>query len=186
MDIIAYKIFDHTGRTHRKSLLAALEAASLRHADIINISASFGAVVAYDDAVVRALKKCADGGALVVVPEQVPCMHPGIVRVSAHGPVLENTKKVYKTHSFIRLPGKNILSCAIDPHHPETPLFMFMSGTSIATACMTGLLALLIGESRSRLSPQNLLTLCYQSTYDHGQHDALFDVVSLFKKIQSY
>ncbi len=138
------------------TLAQALAAAIEAHADIINLSLAGPS----DPLLTRLVQRALEEGTIVVgaVPadgqrNDFPANIPAVIAVDA----IENTNDAAVLHgSLVRAPGREVLSLAPDGHYD------FYSGSSLATAEVSGLIALLRAERR-QLSPREAAQLLADS-----------------------
>jgi hypothetical protein len=126
------------------TLAQALAAAIDAHADIINLSLAGPS----DPLLTRLVLRAVDGGAIVVgaVPldglrDDFPANIPAVIAVDA----VENVNAGAASGAssgVLHAPGREVISLAPDGHYD------FYSGSSLATAEISGLVALLLAEHR--------------------------------------
>jgi subtilisin family serine protease len=134
------------------TLAQALAAAIEAHADIINLSLAGPS----DPLLTRLVLRALDGGAIVVgaVPpnglrNDFPANIPNVIAVDA---VENGSSSAIVSAGVVRAPGRDVISLAPDGHYD------FYSGSSLATAEISGLVALLRAE-RKHLSAQDAESL---------------------------
>lgn len=134
------------------TLAQALAAAIEAHADVINLSLAGPR----DPLLTRLVLRALDGGAIVVgaVPpnglrNDFPANIPDVIAVDA---VENGSSTALVSGGIVRAPGRDVISLAPDGHYD------FYSGSSLATAEISGVVALLRAE-RKHLSAQDAESL---------------------------
>ena len=148
-------------------VLRALDWSVQRGAQIVNLSFSGGRDPVIERAVVAATRRkvilvaAAGNGGPEAVPSY-PAAYPDVIAVTA----LDSAQRLY-THanhgSYITFaaPGVDILVPGLRNGH------MFMSGTSMAAAYVSGIMALLL-EKEPRLAPEDVLRALAETAEDLG------------------
>ncbi len=166
----------------------ALERASDYHTDIVNLSLKLDDTVDPCDPLFKTLEKtlatfpyacCATGNEGTKKPgrmsyparfKNVPfsvgsfgCFYDK--KTNQYSCPLSNFSQYEKERgpSFVA-PGENILGCSF-AYDKKEPLYALKSGTSCATACMSGALALILGEFKNDFSYSQILTVCQASCF---------------------
>ncbi|HYW54315.1 MAG TPA: S8 family serine peptidase [Candidatus Elarobacter sp.] len=151
---------DAGGRTNpcsQEDLAAAILAALAAGADVVNVSAGeLDAAAVPAAALCEALEACTAAGAVVVAAAgndgcacpHVPAAWPGVLVVGAANDAgdplpLSNWGPAYSGHGVVA-PGDRIFGAAANGGWSR------QTGTSVATAIVSGVLALLISESLAR------------------------------------
>jgi subtilisin family serine protease len=178
----------HQTTTDVTHIIQALELTTEYHTDIINLSLKLDDTVDPHDPVFKKLEKiltafpyfcCATGNEGTKKPGRMsyPARFKNVpFSVGSFGCFYDKKKNSYtcplssfsqyekgKGPSFVA-PGENILGCS-SAYDKKEPLYTLKSGTSCATAFMSGALALILGEFKNDFPPAQLLTVCQTSCF---------------------
>jgi subtilisin family serine protease len=179
--ILVLKTFDENGASTKSILIAALKKAQRLTPDILNLSLKFADSLDMTEPSSQELEKflasfpyvvaaagnsgnihCAEGypARLSCVPFDVGAFyyHAGECTIPSFSQYEPNVGPLFV------LPGVNILSTDLIAGHIAQATYAFRSGTSAATAIMSGFLALLIGEFKGEFTREEILKVCYAST----------------------
>lgn len=90
----------------------------------------------------------------------------GAFGLENHNPIIPEFSQyeINKGPLFVA-PGVNIIGAGIIPSLPESSIYMYRSGTSMAAALTSGFLALLLGEFKDDFTKDELLNVCYHATF---------------------
>ena len=178
----------HETTTDVNHITHALERAADYRADIINLSLKLDDTIDPYDPLFKKLEKilatfpyvcCATGNEGTKKPGRMsyPARFKNVpFSVGSFGCLYDKKKNCYSCPlssfsqyekgvgpSFVA-PGENILGCSF-AYYKKEPLYALKSGTSCATAFMSGALALILGEFKNDFSPSQLLTVCQASCF---------------------
>jgi hypothetical protein len=178
----------HTTMTDVHHVTHALERAADYHTDIINLSLKLDDTIDPSDPLFKKLEKilatfpyacCATGNEGTKKPGRMsyPARFKNVpFSVGSFGCFYDTKKNHYSCPlssfsqyekgagpSFVA-PGENILGCSY-AYNTKDPLYTLKTGTSCATAFMSGALALILGEFKNDFSPSQLLTVCQASCF---------------------
>ena len=178
----------HDTATDVNHITHALERAADYHTDIINLSLKLDDTIDPSDPLFKKLEKiltsfpyvcCATGNEGTKKPGRIsyPARFKNVpFSVGSFGCFYDKKKNRYSCPlssfsqyekrvgpSFVA-PGENILGCSY-AYDKKEPLYTLKTGTSCATAFMSGALALILGEFKNDFSPSQLLTVCQASCF---------------------
>ena len=174
------KAFEGAAST-KEMLLRALESAKKIGVDIVNLSLKIAQNPNPLDAVTQKLMREFTQFPYTVVAsgnangEQVnrlpyPARFGGLIDVGSFGyddkghyPILSFSQYERGVGPKFVMPGFNILSSGLVPHQQTDSMYVFMSGTSPATAVMTGALALIVGEFKQHFTRDQIMQVVAHS-----------------------
>jgi len=182
------KAFYDNGETDIATFFSGIRKALEYNPDIINFGLKIGGSIKENSVYIPFLKKLIDPIEYVVAASGNsgdPRMKEYVGEVESYPARFENimfdvgafrwnmNNKVpiasfsqYEPHvgpTFVA-PGFNILSAGLSPHKRMNSYYVFMHGTSMASAIISGFLALMLGEFKKYFTRKQLITTCYAST----------------------
>lgn len=170
--LLAYKACWHpapssSGRCNSFTIAQALADALAARTQIINLS-----LVGPSDPLLAALVEKATGAGIIVVGAAsadprfgFPAKLPGVL------PVIESEDTRRTDEDLLRAPARDIVTLVPDGHYD------FASGSSLATAQITGVVALMLARNQ-KLVAGRLRTLLAQSTQEHDSTHGKFASVN--------
>lgn len=185
-DAFMIKAFKENGVTKKSILIEALEKAREAGADIVNLSLKVADELDLTSHSTKALEQLINKIPYVVAASgnngdpNLPD-YKGVVEgyparfdaVSFDVGALKYQDNVAAIPSFSQYqpgigplfvaPGFDIISTGIVPNQKEDSLYVFMAGTSMATAIMSGFVALMLAEFENKFTREQLLKACYCS-----------------------
>jgi hypothetical protein len=186
--VLMIKAFDDDGSTSKSTLNAALKRSLVLHSDVINMSLKISDTIDPQSQEIVHLQQLIDGHDYVIAAsgndgttaglgEAWPAQFPSVA--FDVGSYQWNTdKQTFTVSPFTQYqknvgpkflaPGYNILSAGLVPGQTDDSMYVFMSGTSVATPMITGFMTLMLGEVKHVLTKPEILKIVYGSAFCLG------------------
>lgn len=172
-------VIGHDTETNLDALIKGIEYATSQNVDIINISAG---IMDNDPKLKSAIDNAYDAGIIIVAAsgndlygkQLYPAYYDNVISVDS---VDSNRKKLYGENSgSVFLPGGNIVTTYSSIYEPKK--YVSYSGTSMSTAMMSGIIALIL-EQNPNLSNRDVIA------YFHGYSIIEFNTVKVLEDFKS-
>lgn len=154
-----------------EALIEGIEYAITKKVDIINISAG---IIQDDSRLRRAIENACDEGIVVVAAAGndlygqtiYPAKYDNVLSVTSVGP---NGEKLYGENAeSVYLPGGNIVTTYSSGYEPKK--YVSYSGTSVSTAMLSGVIALVL-EENPNISNKDIVS--YFSDFPYAEFDTI-------------